>query len=64
MEMIIKWGGKDYTIGNLLDTQTFKDLKEEIYNHTNVKPDRQKILGLKTNSGQNPDNATPLNDLK
>lgn len=64
MEMIIKWGGKDYNLTSLQETQTFKDLKEEIYKQTNVKPERQKILGLKTNSGQNPEDATILTDLK
>lgn len=64
MEMIIKWGGKDYNLTSLQETQTFKDLKGEIYKQTNVKPERQKILGLKTNSGQSPDDATILTDLK
>lgn len=64
MEIVIKWSGKDYTIANLLPTHTFADLKTEIYKQTNVKEERQKILGLKTNSGQSASDSTLLNDLK
>lgn len=64
MEMTIKWSGKDYTISNLLPTHTLADLKSEIQKQTNVKPERQKILGLKTNSNQAATDTTLLNDLK
>jgi hypothetical protein len=64
IEMTIKWSGNDYVIANLLPTHTLADLKSEIYKQTNVKPERQKILGLKNNSGQNATDNTLLNDLK
>ena len=64
VDIIIKWSGKEYTISNLLPTHTFSDLKNEIYKQTNVKPERQKILGLKTNTNQNANDSTLLNDLK
>ncbi len=64
IEMTIKWSGKDYIIANLLPTHSFADLKAEIYKQTNVNPERQKILGLKTNAGQAATDTTLLNDLK
>lgn len=64
IEISIKWSGKDFLINNLLLSHTLLDLKAEIYKQTNVKPERQKILGLKTNSGQNATDNTLLNDLK
>ena len=63
-EMMIKWSGNDYKITNLLSTNTLFDLKSEIYKQTNVNPERQKILGLKTNNGQPVIDSTLLNDIK
>lgn len=63
-EFSIKWSGKDYKISNLLESHTLGDLKDEIYKLTNVKQERQKLLGLKTNSGENATNSTLLLNLK
>lgn len=46
-EVCIKWGGKEYNVTGLLDTQTVLDLKTAIQTETGVRPDRQKLLGLK-----------------
>lgn len=64
VEVTIKWSGKEYIISNLLATHCISDLKTEINKQTNVKPERQKILGLKTNAGQAVMDTTLLNDLK
>ena len=63
-EFSIKWNGGDYKVVNLLVTHTVNDLKSELQKLTNVLPERQKLLGLKTNSGQNASNETLLGDLK
>lgn len=64
IELAVKWNGKDYTISNLNKEQSILDFKNELFKLTNVMPDRQKLLGLKTNSNQNVVNETLLGDLK
>ncbi len=63
-EISIKWNGNDYKVANLLESNSVNDLKNELYKLTNVMPERQKLLGLKTNSGQAAVNETLLIDLK
>ena len=63
-EFLIKWNGTDFKITNLLETHTVNDLKNELVKLTNVLPERQKLLGLKTNAGQNAGNDTLLGELK
>ena len=55
---------KIFLINNLLLPHTLFHLKSEIYKETNVKPEREKILSLKTNSGQNATDNRLLNDYK
>jgi ubiquitin-like domain-containing CTD phosphatase 1 len=43
---VIKWSGADYAI-DIEDSQTVADMKNLIFNKTGVRPDRQKLLGLK-----------------
>ena len=64
VEIEIKWNGQNFKISNLLESHTVYDLKDELYKQTNVLPERQKILGLKTNNGDNAVNDTLLSDLK
>ncbi|RNA36326.1 ubiquitin-like domain-containing CTD phosphatase 1 [Brachionus plicatilis] len=51
-DFVIKWNGQDYNVPNLLISKNVADLKEEIFKLTNVLPQRQKLLGLKTKNGQ------------
>ena len=44
----MKWNGKDFKVTTLESTHTVSDLKEELFKQTNVLPDRQKLLGLKS----------------
>lgn len=63
-EISFKWNGNDYKVANLLESNSIGDLKTELYKQTNVMPERQKLLGLKTNAGQAITNDTLLIDLK
>jgi len=47
VSVVIKWSGKEYPINDVSLQLTVKDLKDIIYTKTNVKPERQKLLGLK-----------------
>lgn len=52
IKFIIKWASKEYTFDNLESDNTILDLKESIYSETGVKPERQKLMGLKTRSSK------------
>ena len=45
--LIVKWSGKEYHIKDIDPSNTVAQLKEQIYEHTRVRPERQKLLGLK-----------------
>jgi ubiquitin-like domain-containing CTD phosphatase 1 len=62
IEIAIKWNGKDFKV-NLLPSNCINDLKDELAKQTNVLPERQKLLGLKTKGGQMATNSTLLDDL-
>jgi len=64
VEIEIKWNGQVYKVSNLLESNKVGDLKEELFKLTEVKPERQKILGLKTNSDANANDDTLMHDLK
>ncbi|VEL18266.1 unnamed protein product [Protopolystoma xenopodis] len=49
--LTIKFKGQPLTIGPLLSTLTINQLKDEIFKHTNVSPENQKLLGLKPAPG-------------
>jgi ubiquitin-like domain-containing CTD phosphatase 1 len=63
-EIEIKWNGQTFKISNLLQSQTVNDLKAELYKLTEVLPERQKILGLKTQTGANASDHTILDEIK
>ena len=63
VEILVKWNGQDYKASNLLASNTVADLKDELCKQTNVLPERQKLLGLKTKSGQLATNSTLLDEL-
>lgn len=50
--IIVKWGGKEYTITDLQSTSTVLQFKNLIYAETCVLPERQKLLGLKCSGKQ------------
>lgn len=56
LAIIIKHGGSEYKIENLMQDHTIKYIKEQIEELTNVKLNRQKLFGLKTKNGK------PLSD--
>lgn len=64
VEIEIKWNGQNYKVSNLLESHNVNDLKFELHKMTNVLPERQKILGLKTSNGGTATNETLLKDLK
>lgn len=45
--VIVKWSGKEYTIKDISNDATVAQLKERVFKETGVKPERQKLLGLK-----------------
>lgn len=53
---IIKHGGAEFRLENLMQDHTIYYLKELVAEATNVKPARQKLFGIKSKSGK------PLND--
>lgn len=46
-DLVVKWGGKEYKIVGISETESVKDLKNAIYRETKVLPERQKLMGLK-----------------
>ncbi len=62
-EFLVKWNGQDFKVANLLPSNTVGDFKNELFKLTNVQPERQKLLGLKTKSGQNAADVNLLDDL-
>lgn len=63
IEMSAKWNGADYKVSNLLVTHTVLHFKRELHTQTRVLPERQKLLGLKSKSGQVVTDSTLINDL-
>ena len=51
-KLVIKWSGNEYTLDSLADSDSIADVKAQIYSLTGVKPERQKLLGLKTKTGK------------
>jgi len=43
--LIIKWSGKEYTLENVSLQISVQELKNIIYEKTQVKAERQKLLG-------------------
>ena len=49
LTLAIKWSGNEYTIDSVTTSETVIDLKNAIYRKTGVKPEHQKLIGLKSN---------------
>lgn len=46
--IVIKWSGEEHLIEDVLPHETIGYLKDVIHKKTNVKPERQKLVGLKS----------------
>lgn len=62
LELRIKWGGTTYPI-ELNSQSTLADLKNLLFQLTEVLPKRQKVLGLPRISGRMPEDSQLLSDL-
>ncbi|XP_033757287.1 ubiquitin-like domain-containing CTD phosphatase 1 [Pecten maximus] len=60
--VVIKWSGNEYKI-TLSDSSTVANMKDSIYKDTGVRPERQKLLGLKYN-GKAPTDDVAISQLK
>ena len=63
--LVIKWSGNEYQIesGDVAETDSIKDLKSVIHKKTGVKPEHQKLLGLKLKSGKAAGDDSLVGDL-
>ena len=57
-----KWNGQDYVVSTS-ECRTVADLKEKLFKLTNVQPERQKLLGLKTKMGGQVNDTTCVEEL-
>ncbi|CAG2121400.1 unnamed protein product, partial [Medioppia subpectinata] len=62
LTLTIKWSSQEYAIDSVTTDDTVRDLKEAIYRKTGVKPERQKLMGLKAN-GKPVTDATELSKV-
>ena len=62
-EISVKWNGQEFKVTSLLNNHKVVDFKTELHRLTRVLPERQKLLGLKTKSGQAAVDETLLSDL-
>lgn len=46
--IVVRWSGKEYDILDLQEEDTVLTLKEYIYKETGVRPERQRLLNLKS----------------
>lgn len=60
--VIVKHAGKEYKIDNLMQDHTVNYFKEQIYELTNVRHDRQKLFGLKSKTSNTLDDNLQLDD--
>ncbi|XP_054167183.1 ubiquitin-like domain-containing CTD phosphatase 1 [Oppia nitens] len=49
LTLVVKWSSHEYTIDSVTIEDTVLDLKKAIFKNTGVKPERQKLMGLKSN---------------
>ena len=47
IDLCVKWSGEEFQFEGLPDTTTITELKQLIYQKTCVRPERQKLLGIK-----------------
>ena len=51
MDIIVKFCGKEYHIEDMADGETIAGLKARIFRDTRVKPEHQRLMGIKTQQG-------------
>jgi len=60
MKIVVKWSGKEYVVDDICPNDTVADLKNAIFKHTGVRPERQKLLNLKLKGNANALNICSL----
>ena len=45
--ILVKWSGNEYVVKDISVDASVQELKEKLFQQTGVKPERQKLLGLK-----------------
>ena len=64
IDLCIKWSGQVFQLEGLPDTTTITELKQLAYRKTGVRPERQKLLGLKATPKSEKLEQSTLRDLK
>ncbi|CAG2182377.1 unnamed protein product, partial [Oppiella nova] len=62
LTLVVKWSSQEYTIDSVTTDDTVCDFKNAIYKKTGVKPERQKLMGLKA-AGKPVTDDTPLSKV-
>lgn len=52
MDITVKFSGKEYHVENIADDATISSLKARLYHDTRVKPEHQRLMGIKTQQGE------------
>lgn len=64
IDLCVKWSGQEFQFEGLPDTTTITELKQLVYHKTGVRPERQKLLGLKGAPKSEKLEESTLRDLK
>lgn len=64
IDLCIKWSGQEFQFEGLPDTTTITELKQLVYHKTGVRPDRQKLLGIKATPKSDKLEESTLRELK
>ena len=64
IDLYIKWSGQEFQFEGLPDTTTITELKQLVYHKTSVRPERQKLLGIKATPKSQKLEESTLRDLK
>ena len=64
IDLCIKWSGQEFQFEGLPDTTTITELKQLAYHKTGVRPERQKLLGIKATPKSEKLEENTLRELK
>ena len=64
IDLYVKWSGQEFRFEDLPDTTTITELKQLAYHKTGVRPERQKLLGIKATPKSEKLGESTLRDLK
>ena len=64
IDLCIKWSGQEFQFEDLPDTTTITELKRLAYHKTGVRPERQKLLGIKATPKSDKLEESTLRELK